>query len=71
MGINNDTHNWFREQNRRGNTHNYTQTFPYLLSFEKVGSLESDPDHEDSAFDFSVTPAEYEITAFSKSGLLY
>jgi len=67
MGINNDSAKWFQEQIRRSNTYNYNQTFPYLLSFEKVGSVSSDPDHEDSAFDFSVTPAEYEIAAFSKS----
>lgn len=67
MGINNDSAAWFQEHNRRGNTQNYTQTFPYLLSFSKNGAADTDADYQDSAFDFSVTPAEYEVTAFSKS----
>lgn len=67
MGVNNATYDWFSENNRRNNVFNYDQTFPLLRSFQKAGADSGDADYENSAFDFSSAPVEYEIAAASKS----
>ena len=67
MGVNNATYDWFSENNRRNNVFNYDQTFPLLRSFQKAGADSGDADYENSAFDFSAAPVEYEVAAASKS----
>lgn len=67
MGINTDTLSFFSEQNRRNNINNYDQTFPLLRSFQKAGADSGDADYENTAFDFSAAPVEYEMTSASKS----
>lgn len=69
MAINGEVHMYHRELNRRENTTTYINTLPFIFAFEKQGSSSGDPDHEDSAFDFSVTPATYDVTTFEKSDI--
>lgn len=64
MGINDDTFNYFNEQNRRINANAYQASFPMIQALEKTGGLESDPDFENAVGDYSGAPQTFEFPGF-------
>lgn len=65
MGVNDDTFNYFNEQNRRINANNYQASFPMIQALEKVGGVEGEFDFENAIGDYSASPVIYEFPGFT------